>query len=104
MISNYVLNIAVKAVAADDHLFQLDHCRANALLSKRSPMMPEQRTAILVRCAVIEAERIREAARRREMRINAFILHALKSAWSHQVPLHRGPIEAPQAATPLSAV
>ena len=100
-ISSYVLNIVVQAVAADDRLFQLDHYRATELLSRGSTIVSGQRTAILVRCAAIEAERIREAARRREMRINAFILRALKNTWSHQVSLHRSPIEAPTAATPL---
>jgi hypothetical protein len=100
-ISSYVLNIVVQAVAADDRLFQLDHYRATALLSRNSTIVPGQRTAILVRCSGIEAERIREAARRRQMRINVFILRALKNTWSHQVPLHRSPIEARPATTPL---
>jgi uncharacterized protein (DUF1778 family) len=100
-ISSYVLNIVVKAVAADDRLFQDDHYRANASLSRRSPIVLGQRTAILVRCDVIEAERIREAARRRQMRINAFILQALKNAWSHQASLHHSPIEAHSAIKPL---
>jgi len=82
-ISSYVLNIAVKAVAADDRLFSKpSHYPATDF--KRSPIEPDQRTAILVRCAATEAERIREAARRRDVRINAFILQALKTAWSHQ--------------------
>jgi len=100
-ISGYVLNIAVRAVAADDRLLsKLNHYPANEFMSSRSPIVPGQRTAILVRCAATEAERIREAARRREMRINAFILQALKSVWSRQVPLHLSPVEAPLAAMP----
>ncbi len=98
-ISDYVLNIAVKAAAADDYLFsKRNHDSMNEFRSRRLPGAPGQRTAILVRCASAEAERIREAARRREMRINSFILQALKNAWSHQVPIHRSPVEAVPAA------
>jgi hypothetical protein len=82
-ISSYVLDIAVKAVAADERLFsKLNHDPANEFMSRRSPIVTGQRTAILVRCAATEAERIRESARRRDIPINAFILQALKAVWS----------------------
>jgi uncharacterized protein (DUF1778 family) len=90
-ISGYVLNIAVKAVAADDRLFsKLNHDPANEFMSRRSPIVPGQRTAILVRCAATEADRIRQSARHREIPINAFILQALKGVWNQQVPRHVG--------------
>ena len=50
-------------------------------------------------CDVAEAERIREAARCRDIRINAFILQALKNTWNQQLPLHVA-IEAPLTAHP----
>ena len=72
-ISEYVLQ-AVLAVAVDDP----------ATLSARRPknaFVP--RTAILVRCNVAEAKRIREAARRSAIPINAFVLQAVKRCWKN---------------------
>lgn len=60
-ISNYVSNIAAKA-AADDRVFsKLNHEPINKVLARRLPILPGRRTAILVRCAAVEAERIRLA-------------------------------------------
>jgi hypothetical protein len=96
-ISAYVLLISVRAVAKDDRLFSTpEYGPTNESLSK-PPRTSGPRTAILVRCAVTEAGRIRKAARRRDIRINAFILRALKSVWDQQLPLRVGvepPLEA----------
>jgi hypothetical protein len=70
-ISRYVVDISVRAVAEDNHKFSNP--------SRRS--IAGRRTAVLVRCAVAEAEQIREAARRHAIPINAFVLQALKRAW-----------------------
>jgi hypothetical protein len=85
-ISAYVLNITLRGVETEDKLFsKLNRYSAlNQVLSRRAVMSPGPRTAILVRCAVDEANRIREAAQRREIAINAFVLQALKRAWSVQ--------------------
>jgi hypothetical protein len=97
-ISSYVLDITARAVAADDRQ-RSDSRPTNQILSRRSPIVPGPRTAILVRCAATEAERIREAARRRAIPINAFVLQALKSAWdSHPAPLAVSAVKAPPTA------
>jgi hypothetical protein len=77
-ISGYVLNIALRADAADRLLSEFNQRRRSSTGSR----IAGSRSAILVRCTVTEAEQIREAARRHEMPINAFILGVLKGAWS----------------------
>jgi hypothetical protein len=85
-ISAYVLNITFRAVETEDKLFsKLNRYSAlNQVLSRRAVTAPGPRTAILVRCADAEAELIRDAARRREIAINAFVLQALRRAWNVQ--------------------
>ena len=72
-ISGYVLYVALRALAAD-RMFSFNRSRRPPTVSPRS--------AILVRCTVPEAEQVREAARRHQMPINAFILALLKDAWN----------------------
>jgi hypothetical protein len=84
-ISAYVLFIMVRAIQVEDRLVSSLNNRfssMNQVLSRRALITRGPRTAILVRCEVSEADRIRESARRREMPINAFFLHALKRSWS----------------------
>lgn len=97
-ISSYVLRIASIKVATDDRLILRPNSHtANELSSRRPSIPPSRRTAILVRCAVEEAERIRAASRRREIPINAFILRALESTWDRRVPLYVGSVDASRA-------
>jgi hypothetical protein len=99
-ISSYVSNISVHAVAADDRIFsKINSHPATELAGRRSSIARDQRTSILVRCSTIEAERIRGAAHRREIPINAFILQALKSAWNNPATLHLRGVGALSAAT-----
>jgi hypothetical protein len=88
-ISGYVLQIALRVVEMEDRLFsKLSNFRTtNQILSRRSLIAPGARTAILVRCGVDEAERIRESARRRDIPINAFVLQSLKRAWAAEMKL-----------------
>jgi hypothetical protein len=84
-ISAYVLFTMVRAIQVEDRLVSSLSSRfgsMNQVLSRRALMAHGPRTAILVRCEASEADRIRESAHRREMAINAFVLHALKRAWS----------------------
>jgi uncharacterized protein (DUF1778 family) len=92
-ISDYVLRISLGAV--DDCLFSRPNYHYLANRPKRSTL---PRTAILVRCEASEGERIREAARRRDLPINAFILQALKRAWDMTVP----PLRATAPQQPLA--
>jgi hypothetical protein len=99
-ISAYILQITLRVVEIDDRLFaKLSTFRfTNQILSRRALMAPGARTAILVRCSVTEAERIREAARRRDIPINAFVLQSLKRAWTAEMkpPVLNAPAAAPQ--------
>jgi len=101
-ISAYVLQITLRAVEIDDRLFaKLTTFRStNQFLTRRALITPGARTAILVRCSVVEAERIREAARRRDLPINAFVLQSLKRAWTAEMkpPMLNAPNEVPQQA------
>jgi uncharacterized protein (DUF1778 family) len=90
-ISDYVLGISIRSVEADAAYYPNE-------LKRRSSTVSGERTAILVRCDVTQAERIREAARRRDIPINAFILQALKS--DRQTPLRVGATGVP-APTPM---
>jgi hypothetical protein len=94
----------VRALQAEDRLFSTlnRYTAMNQVLSRRSLIGTGPRTAILVRCEAGEAERIREAARRRDMPINGFVLHALKRVWSIQTEPRpvSAPAEIPPAASP----
>src|SRR5580704_16232730 len=99
-ISGYVLQITLRVVDIDDRLFaKLSAFRTtNQFLSRRALTTPGDRTALLVRCSVAEADRIREAARRRDLPINTFVLQSLKRAWAVEMkpPVLSAPAEAPQ--------
>ena len=90
-ISGYVLNIIMKAVRLDEGIARL---RALGVEEKRlvrdtkfhgldgvSSRPPGPRTTMLLSCPVEEAQRIRAAAKRREITISGVVLHALRLAW-----------------------
>jgi len=85
-VSGYVLNIVLRAVEVEDRLFSRlnRYPEMNKVLSRTPLTTPGPRTAILVRCYAIEASRIRESARRREIGISAFVMQALRRAWNVQ--------------------
>src|ERR1700722_5022431 len=101
-ISAYVLFIMVRAVQLEDRLVSTlnRYSSMNQVLSRRALIARGPRTAILVRCEATEADRIREAARRREIAINAFVLQALRRVWSVQTasPASRTTSEVPPTA------
>ena len=86
-ISSYVLQVMARAVELEERLYSnLTAYRLhNPILSRRGIIDATPRTAILVRCDVEQADRIREAARRRVVPINAFVLQSLKRAWDVQI-------------------
>lgn len=77
-LSNYVLNIAVRAAQMEE---LLSESLGRRLALVRPPARAHPRTAVLIRCSQKEAEKIREAARRREASISAFVLHCLERTW-----------------------
>ena len=86
-ISSYVLTIMGRAVEVEDRVYSktLLPSRLPEFLNRKHLIEPGPRTAILVRCDDVEAQRIREAARRVDIPINAFVLRSLRRAWG--VPL-----------------
>jgi uncharacterized protein (DUF1778 family) len=99
-ISEYVLRIALRTAAIDDRVFsrlKYDY------LANRPQRSISPRTAILVRCDVSQGERIREAARRRDLPINAFVLQALKAAWDKPMSPPIGATAPPQPRTDQSS-
>ena len=85
-ISAYVLQVVIRATELDDRLYsrKFAYTPLNRDPSRNQFIEPGPRTAILVRCDESEARRIRDAAQRRNIPINAFVLHTLKRAWNVQ--------------------
>jgi hypothetical protein len=83
-ISGYVLQIMGRAIEIENRLLAKinPYTAVNQVFNRKSLIGAGPRTAILVRCSVLEAERIREAARRRDLPINAFVLGALRRSWA----------------------
>lgn len=92
-ISGYVLQILVRQIEIEDRLFAkiTDYRFMNQIATRKVLIPPGPRTAILVRCGTSEADRIREAARRRDVPINVFVLQALKRAWTVETNLQPAP-------------
>jgi hypothetical protein len=70
-LSGYVLNAMAGTLLIEHKLLSklTDYRSMNSVLSRRALITPGPRTALLVRCSIAEAERIREAAKRRELPI-----------------------------------
>ena len=107
-ISGYVLQIMGRTIDIEDRLLARINPQSaiNQTFSRKSLNGIGSRTAILVRCTVLEAERIREAARRRDFPINGLVLQALKRAWVselHPPVLNAGNQAARQTTPPSQA-
>jgi len=86
-LSGYVLSAMTRTLHEEMLLSKLNDYRSMiAVTSRRALIAPGPRTALLVRCSIAEAERIREAAKRRDLPINAFVLQGLKRVWTAQGP------------------
>jgi predicted HicB family RNase H-like nuclease len=86
-ISTYVLRVVLRAVEVEEQLSSTPtpYSSAAHLITRSATGEPGPRTAILVRCDIVHAERIREAARRRGVPINALVLQSLKKSWDVQM-------------------
>src|SRR5579871_6092500 len=82
-ISGYLLHILARRLNTDDRL--AGNITANLQLARPEPATPvshaQPRTALLLRCSVEEASRIRSAARRRRLTISEYVLYALHITW-----------------------
>jgi hypothetical protein len=90
-VSAYVLAIVESNLDIEERLLArlTRFTQLNGVLSRAVIRGVGPRTAVLVRCSVTEAKRIREGARRREMRISCFVLHALRRSWTVDTELRR---------------
>jgi uncharacterized protein (DUF1778 family) len=81
-VSNYVLNIVLRALQFEEPLFANSRVRK---LHRRAYMHPIRapgpRTAVLVRCSTEEAERIRATAKQTGATISGYVLRALTHSW-----------------------
>lgn len=83
-ISGYVLGVLDHSLHMEEILSgRTVRLNDYAGTSGRAPVRESgAETAILVRCTDAEADRVRAAARRRDMSISAFVMHCLRQAWS----------------------
>lgn len=82
-LSSYVLQVAGRTVEFEDEVYSKNPTPTELpVIDPKQLIEPGPRTAILVRCEDSEAQRIRDAARRRETPINVFVLYSLKRAWN----------------------
>lgn len=99
-VSSYVLYILHRGLALEEKLFALSPYRYFSLnrVHARTPSRAHgPRTAVLIRCSVEEAARVRLAASRRELSISRFVLQVLHRSWdatatvakTHPVPAPR---------------
>lgn len=99
-VSSYVLYVLHRALAVEDNLFArltpYRYAFLNRVQARTATRAPGPRTAVLVRCSVDEAARIRLAARRRELSISGFVLQILHRFWdasatiAKKYPAHPG--------------
>jgi uncharacterized protein (DUF1778 family) len=83
-VSGYVLNILMRAIAFEESLYAKlkPTSGLSRALATQAVCSPGPRTNMLLRCSEEEAERIRNAAKRRETTISGFVRLALRRSWS----------------------
>jgi len=86
-VAGYVLNIVLRAAAIEERFAaQMPPLQELSRVRTRTPLrLIGQRTAILIRCTVYEANRIRGVANRRQMTISGFVLQCLHRSWDLQM-------------------
>lgn len=90
-ISSYLLNIVVRSVEIEERIEGMwvtspafRKMTAEAFRDLPRPLRP--RTAVLVRCSMEEASRIRAAARRKRITISGYVLHCFRRSLSSSRP------------------
>ena len=85
-VSNYVLNIVMRTVAMEEDLLRPRDVRLpDRMLPKPTVRSPGPRTAILIRCSIAEARKIRAIAKRKETTISGFVLQCLRRSWNIKI-------------------
>ena len=83
-VSGYLLSILDRAVRLEESLFSkmVRYNALNRVLMRVPKIAPGPRAALLLRCSAEEADRIRRAARRREISISNFVIQAVRRVWT----------------------
>ncbi|HKS81094.1 MAG TPA: hypothetical protein VJR23_06280 [Candidatus Acidoferrales bacterium] len=81
-VSGYVMRILMRTLDIEDRLVFVQQDTSRPLTAYQPVRDPGPRTKMLLRCSKIEAQRIREGARRRRTTISWFVLYTLSLAWS----------------------
>jgi hypothetical protein len=78
----------MRAVAFDEGLFA-----KISMLPELAPGFasrpPGRRTTMLLHCSIVEASRLRAAAKRRDITISGFVLRTLRRSWNVQEKLSK---------------
>lgn len=81
-VGNYVLNIVMRAVVLEGNLVTALSASRQSNRSRSVRIQPPRpRTAMLLRCSIIEARKIRSAAKRQQMSLSGFVLHCIRRSW-----------------------
>ena len=89
-ISGYVLNVVLGYVGFEENVLAKSHAAHRGIsLSpwKRPVQVAGPRTTFLVRCSREESERIRAAARRRDLTTSGYVLSDLRRTWKVQTDI-----------------
>lgn len=79
-VAGYMLHILERMIAVDETLARTTPGLVRfGLKASQSP--PQPRTALLLRCSMDEAKRIRLAAERRGASVSGFVVHCLQTSW-----------------------
>jgi hypothetical protein len=108
-ISSYLLNILMNAVEFDEELLGGSACLAKLGGESPSPGLDGFRATVLLRCSEDDAQRIRAAAKRRDVSISGYVRYVLRRSWEiadkcresmHSRLAHREAIKRQEEKTP----
>ena len=89
-ISGYVLRIVLASVELDENLLPgLSRLPLHRLAPYEPIRVAGPRTTFLLRCSREESDRIRAAAKRRDITLSLFVLHGLRRTWKVQKEVGR---------------
>jgi predicted HicB family RNase H-like nuclease len=83
-ISGYVLGVLDRSLHMEE-ILAARTARPNEVAGTSGRVLVREtgaETAILVRCTAAEADRVRAAAKRRDMSISAFVMNCLRRSWN----------------------
>jgi|SRR6516162_3406935 uncharacterized protein (DUF1778 family) len=87
-ISGYLLNIVMRAVEVQEKIAVTITQYQRLQPIGRMPIPAAQRTTMLLRCSRAEADRIRQAAKKRDTTISGFVFRCVERAWKLQAEIY----------------